>query len=281
MSAVDYLRLVVIEYIPPALMALLVGFVFAGGTFNNLPSLLLILISTALVVFGYNTFNAVYDKKIDIINKPYRPLPKGTITEKHALYLSIFFFVFSMLLSLLVNLVSFFIICIAIIFAIAYSVPPLHLKRYFLVGNFMGNVMYAVLFPLAGWSLVINGQIPWQAISILFLFGMGTAIMKDFEDVLGDSLYKVHTIPSSLGNEHGSVLSGLFIFASFLLLSIFISEGQLGPKYALLSVFIIASLANLYLVFKNHVRHKQRQIFINGMIILTLMEVCLVLLRLV
>jgi 4-hydroxybenzoate polyprenyltransferase len=74
MSVSDICRLVSVEYLPPMIMAFIVGLVFAGGT-SNIPHLIFALLSVAFLVVGFNSFNAIYDKTIDTINKPTRPIP--------------------------------------------------------------------------------------------------------------------------------------------------------------------------------------------------------------
>ena len=275
----DYLRLIVIEHILPPLMAFFVGFVFSSAAISFTPKLFFGVISISLVFCGYNTFNAVYDKELDKINKPYRPLPKETISKKHALYLSFVFFLLSASLSLLINLIFFVILCIAIFLAIIYSHPATHTKKHFLFGTLQANAMYSILFPLAGWSVTLSSTVPWFIILFLFIFGMGMALLKDFEDVRGDIEHHIRTMPYVLGHINGVIFSALFIVTAALFLGIFIMSGGLAPKYSFIYVFAVAALANLYFLAKGQSKARSKKAFINGMVILTLMEVALIFLR--
>jgi 4-hydroxybenzoate polyprenyltransferase len=260
-------------------MAFFVGFVFSSAAISFTPKLFFGVISISLVLFGYNTFNAVYDKEIDRINKPYRPLPMEAISKKHALYLSFVFFLLSASLSLLINLTFFMIMCVAIFLAIIYSHPVTHTKKRFLFGTLQANAMYAVLFPLAGWSVMLPSTVPWLIVLFLFVFGMGMALLKDFEDVKGDIEHHIHTVPYVLGHVNGVIFSALLIVTAALLSGVFIMSGGLAPKYSFIYVFAVAALVNLYFLAKDQGKVRSKKAFVNGMVILTLMEVALILLR--
>jgi len=275
----DYLRLVVIEYVPPSLMALIVGYAFSTTVFTITLKLILGLISATFIVFGYNTFNAVYDKEIDSINKPNRPLPKGIIKEKNALCLSLVFFLISITLGYLINIYFFIITLIATILAVIYSHPSLYIKKHFLIGTLIGNVIYAILFPLAGWAIISSVPVPWQIISLLFVFGFGIGMLKDFEDIVGDATYKVHTAPAFLGYSNAIFLSSLFLVIALLIDLYLIITGALSINYIIIIIFVIVALINSYVLLVK--RHKKIAIatFNHGMIILFLMELALVILK--
>ncbi len=277
----DYLRLVVIEYVPPSLMALIIGFTFSTTVFSITSKLILGLISATFIVFGYNTFNAVYDKEIDSINKPNRPLPKGIIKEKNALYLSLIFFLISIILGYIISTYFFIITLIATMLAIIYSHPLLYIKKHFLIGTLIGNVIYSILFPLAGWAIISSTSIPWQIILILFTFGFGIGMLKDFEDIVGDATYKVHTAPAFLGYSNAILLSSSFLVIALLINTYLILIGTLNINYIIISIFVILALINSYILLIT--RHKKIAIrtFNYGMVILFLMELTIVILKLI
>ncbi len=81
----EFIKLTVPEYIPVGILAALAGFAYAAGAFPLNLNLLYLLISIISLISGYNAFNCITDKYIDKINKPHRPLAKGSITETEAL----------------------------------------------------------------------------------------------------------------------------------------------------------------------------------------------------
>ena len=82
-----------------------------------------------------------------------------------------------------------------------YSFPGVSIKKHFLFGTVAASFIYGFLFPLAGWALVNSVWIPFPIILLLFIFGLGSATLKDFEDVEGDIIHGVNTLPNILGNK--------------------------------------------------------------------------------
>ena len=77
----------------------------------------LVLGGLALVVLNSasNAFNQIYDVEIDRINKPYRPLPAGQLSNREALVFSLVLYILSGLLALLVSTVFLlFVVVIAV-----------------------------------------------------------------------------------------------------------------------------------------------------------------------
>jgi 4-hydroxybenzoate polyprenyltransferase len=72
-----------------ALSGAYIGGIVADASFYSLP-----LILSAVVVFlaigGSMSFNDYYDREIDIISHPKRPIPSKRITAKESLYFSFF-----------------------------------------------------------------------------------------------------------------------------------------------------------------------------------------------
>jgi geranylgeranylglycerol-phosphate geranylgeranyltransferase len=289
MTIVDYLQLVALEYIPPTVMALIVGYAFSSTEIIFSPKLILAILSACFIVFGYNSFNAVYDKEIDRINKPHRPVPRGAIDTKTATYTAMGFFLLSIMLALLINWTFLLICLVAILFAIAYSHPRLYLKKHFLLGIVLGNSIYAVLFPLAGWALVLATPIPWYIILFLFFFGLGTGILKDFEDLEGDMKHKIMTLPHVLGIRKAALVSMAAFEISSIILILMVFLGGFQLAYLLVFVFITLSILNAWSLLNNYgpklykgaflhgySSKLYKGAFLNGMFLLALTEIIMV-----
>lgn len=279
MRLLDYAKLFVIEYIPPTIMAFILGFTLSYMFNTSVIKLLFGIISTILIVFGYNTFNGVYDKKIDKINKPERPIPKGVITDKNAIYLSLAFFVISIIISSFLNTIFLICMLITVLFSILYSYPPFYLKKHFLSGTILGTSMYAILFPLAGWSLGVGTSLPWQIILFLFIFGLGIGLLKDFEDIKGDKKYGIRTAPIALGYAKAILLSILLFVISFLILLFFVLTNAITIYYLIIIVFILWAIFIAYKIFKEQKKHISKKLFKNAMAVLTIMEILIIIIN--
>lgn len=275
-----YSRLVSLEYLPFMLTAFLVGVVFSGG-YPTVLQIILGLISVSILVMSFNSFNAVYDKEIDAINKPNRPLPLGTLKDVNVLYISFVFFAISLVLALLINTVFFAIDLVGIFLAIAYSLPSIYLKKFLVAGTMVGNLMFAVIYPLEGWSLTPTSPIPWYIIIFLIIVGFGTAVLKDFEDVKGDKVNKIKTIPVVLGHSVAADLVGGIFIVALIILIVLILNGNLSLKYLLIVFLIFLALVNVYFLSKTTDKKMSRRSFVYGIIILTLINIGLILIKLI
>ncbi len=279
MKTIDFIRLIIPQYNHPGVMAVIVGFVFSTTIFNITLNLILAPICILLIASGYIAFNAIYDKKVDRVNKPYRPLASGTMRKEEAIWVSATLFVVALLLGILVNLTFLLIEIIAVALSLAYSHPKIHLKKFFVIGTLTINVLYAVMFPLAGWAINPYNTVPVYMILFLFVFGLGTAVLKDFEDIRGDIMYRVKTIPSVWGVKTAIKFSLSAFAASAIVLLVLISIGKLTLYYLPILVFIGVAMLNVGALTRNYNWGAYKNVVLGGVVLLTIMEIALVVIR--
>ncbi len=271
----EYLRLIVPLYIPMAISGLFIGSVSTTYAFPSF-SFILGVISFSLLIGGYNAYNAIIDKEIDRINKPDRPLPKGTLTEKDALYASVFCYILSILVAFLINTIFLLLILFTAGLTIAYSHPTIHLKRKFLWGTLSAVILYTVLAPLAGWALYPYLEIPIPVILFLFFLGLPTGIMKDYIDYVGDSFHKVHSVPVQLGYNNSILVVILLYMLSGIFLFFLIYEKILMQKALLLFIIYPFMFINLLNMPKNYASNLNKDTIFNvGMALFISTEITL------
>lgn len=171
---------------------------FAGFTIGNFPinwTCLLIAMSVFTLTGAGNVINDVMDYKIDAINRPNRVIPSGLISRKNA----VIYFLFLMLLG---NTFSYFVspyfFIFQIIGSIILSIYSLLLKRIALIGNIAVAYLscscilasYAAYFET---SPVNNALLIFLLVSFLGTFSR--EIIKDIEDIHGDSIQGAKTLP--------------------------------------------------------------------------------------
>jgi chlorophyll synthase len=174
---------------------------------NVLKAAACMLLSGPLLTGYTQTLNDYYDREIDAINEPYRPIPSGVISERQVitqiwvLFLGGIALAFTLdvwsghdfpnvtLLSLLGSLVAYI-----------YSAPPLKLKQNGWLGNYALGASYIALPWWAGHALFgeLNGKI---VILTLFysLAGLGIAIVNDFKSIEGDRQLGLQSLPVVFG----------------------------------------------------------------------------------
>lgn len=274
------LKITVPEYMPVGLIATLVGMAYTINLTSFNIKMVYALLSVAFIIAGYNTYNAIVDLEIDRINKPDRPLPKALLTIKDAKYITIISFFISLVLSLLINKIAFLIALVTITLSVLYSYRPINLKGRFILGTLAATVLYTITFPLIGWSVSQYSKIPIQIIFYLFVFGLVVAILKDFEDIIGDNHYEAHTIISYLGYTKTIKLLLLLILFGIILVIGFVYYGFLSIYYLGLLIFSLLYLLNLYYLNMNKTTKRAKRAFIYSMVIMIFMEIFLIALKL-
>jgi len=276
----NFLNLITPQYIPIAFFGLLVGIV---STINSLPDwrFWIAAASVICIVSGFNSFNAIADREIDRINKPYRPIPNKRISEIQALYFALASYALALILAFLINSQFFVIIFISVIITIAYSYPGIYLKKKFFIGTMIGTIFYAILCPLAGWALYPTNAIPFPIIFFLFILGLSLSVSKDFTDLAGDHFNQIQTLPVKLGYLQSIAMMFIFLTFSFFFLIFLIMQTLLPEKYYVLLIFFPLSVLNI-----NTLRDKQKQLinnhfFFRTVLLIILLESTIVVLELI
>ncbi|MGH9434607.1 MAG: UbiA prenyltransferase family protein [Terriglobia bacterium] len=192
----------------------LIGAVAAKAPFHPLPVAMAI-IAAGVLNAASNGLNQIFDLTNDRINKPHRALPSGRMTLRQAWCFTCANYVAALLLAAGVNRQVFLIYLFAALATIAYSAPPLRLKRHPWASNFVIALTRGELLKVAGWAAVatvLGSWEPWYIGFIYFLFLMGATTTKDFADLAGDRAAGCVTLPV----KYGVKTSARFISPAFI-----------------------------------------------------------------
>ena len=190
-------------------------------TLTNIPWKNFLLTFCTAMFLEASTFalNDYYDLEIDKKNKRIdRPLVRGDITPKTALYLFYIFFPLGLLSSFFVNLTCFIIAVITAFMAILYDS---YLKKIKLLGNFYIAYVMAIPFIFGAASttqstyMQIHLEISIIIMAIIaFLVGCGREIMKDIMDYKGDKESGVKSFPIYIGIKKSNIIVSIFYLLS-------------------------------------------------------------------
>jgi 4-hydroxybenzoate polyprenyltransferase len=176
---------------------------------------------------GSNAINQIYDLEIDRINKPKRPLTSGRMTIPEAWAFTVVAYALTLVLAWFVapggRHECFWIVAIAVVATIIYSVPPLRTKQRGMWANITIAIPRGVLLKVAGWSAVktVIAVEPWFIGGIFGLFLLGASTTKDFADMEGDERGGCRTLPII----HGVKKAAWMISPSFILPFLLINVG--------------------------------------------------------
>ena len=202
-------------------LAILIGSIISQKTiYNNtdLPLINVFLTFFTALFLEASTFalNDYYDLEIDRINKRVdRPLVRGDISPKTALYLFFILFPLGLVCSFFVNMTCFIIALVTALLSVLYDAK---MKKIKLVGNFYIAYIMAIPFIFGGATVLEKNVFSFEKINpaiytialIAFLAGSGREIMKDVMDFEGDRVKGVKSFPKYIGPRKSNILAAFF-----------------------------------------------------------------------
>jgi geranylgeranylglycerol-phosphate geranylgeranyltransferase len=197
-----------------AAVSVLVGAAISGPI-DSWRKVLFACLSALFISAGGNSINDFFDLEIDRVNKPHRPLPKGEITSLSALRFSISLFLIGITLSFWIKFLSILIAFVACGLLVVYSA---FLKKRLLWGNLTVSLVCALAF-LYGGLATDDFRISLIPATFALLFHLGREILKDIEDMKGDTISGASTLPIRLGVNF-SLVFGSLVFALLIVLTV-------------------------------------------------------------
>jgi 4-hydroxybenzoate polyprenyltransferase len=199
-----------------------------------------------------NTINQVYDLDIDKVNKPYRPIPSERITKDEARTLAWILYLLTLWRAAWLNRTFAFFILLLMLMTIAYSVPPMRLKKRLWVNNGAIAVARGLFGFVAAWSMFdenpFDNSDPWAMGLVMCIFLFGTITTKDFTDIKGDSKYGMRTIPVVFGTRFAAAFTALFFILPFVVLPLLTMFGYLISETFVLTVLMVWGVYVLVLI---------------------------------
>lgn len=161
------------------------------------------------------TINDYYDRKIDAVNEPMRPIPSGLIKPKEALTFALLLTITGFASAYLTSTFCFLIAIIAWMIFATYTTVG---KRSGLPGNFLVSACVAI--PFIYGSVAIINEVKLNILisaSIAFLSVTGREITKGIVDVRGDRAENVKTLAVRFGEKTAAISATIFYILAALL----------------------------------------------------------------
>lgn len=195
-----------------------------------------------------NVINDYFDYKIDLINKPDRPIPSGRISLKNGRNYGYFLFFMGTVCGFFIsyltnNWIPFAIVLFADVVLYLYAYK---LKSTPLLGNLTVGFMTGFGFVFGGFS-INNPTIIMTSIFLgFFALVMTTAreIIKDIEDIEGDKADGARTLPILIGAKKPAILAAILIVVDSALCPLLYYYHVFGILY--LPVIAIAVVLFIY-----------------------------------
>ena len=209
------------------------------GFADHLPLLFLAILTGITCNIFIVGINQIEDVKIDVINKPYLPIASGELSMKNAYRIVIICMITSLSIAAYLSIYLFGIIALSLLIGMAYSLPPLYLKKHHLPAALAITTVRGVLVNVGGflvfnWLINQSTELPSNIrILTLFIIAFSIAIswFKDLPDVTGDAKYNIRTF-AILYSPKAALIAGNVLVISAYLYSIFMKGSDYFNAYA-------------------------------------------------
>ncbi len=169
---------------------------------------------------GYTqTINDYFDREIDAINEPNRPIPSGAISLLQVKLQILLLLIAGLAIAYGLDIWAqhktptlFFLALGGSFVSYIYSAPPLKLKQNGWLGNYALGASYIALPWWAGQALF--GQLTWTTSLLTLAYslsGLGIAVINDFKSVEGDKELGLQSLPVVFGIKNASRISAAMI----------------------------------------------------------------------
>ncbi|MCU0837411.1 MAG: chlorophyll synthase ChlG [Rhodospirillales bacterium] len=146
--------------------------------------------------------NDWYDRDVDAINEPNRPIPSGRMPGRWGLVVAVGWTLLSLVVAAFLGAWVFGAAVVGVVLAWAYSAPPLRLKRNGWWGNAAVALCYEGLPWFTGAALMVAAFPDWRIVLIAALYSFGAhgiMTLNDFKSVAGDERLNIRSLPVILG----------------------------------------------------------------------------------
>ena len=205
-----------ITWFPP-MWALACGVVASGQSFSDHVLLIFagLVLSGPLVCASSQAVNDWFDRHVDAINEPNRPIPSGRMPGQWGLWIALIWTGLSLLWALGLGTWGFWACGLGLLLAWAYSAPPFRFKSNGWLGNTACALSYEGLAWVTGSALMLGGALPDEKslwLALLYSAGAhGIMTLNDFKAVQGDRQMGVRSLPVQLGVERAAQVACAFM----------------------------------------------------------------------
>jgi chlorophyll synthase len=164
-----------------------------------------VILAGPLVCAMSQAINDWYDRHVDAINEPNRPIPSGRMPGKWGLYIAILWTLLSLIVASFLGVWGFSAAVVGLMLAWAYSAPPFRLKLNGWWGNAACGLSYEGLAWITGTAVMLSGGMPdTQTLALALLYSIGAhgiMTLNDFKSIEGDRQMGVGSLPVRLGAQ--------------------------------------------------------------------------------
>ncbi len=227
----------------PPMWAFMCGVVSSGVPLSERWGFLLagMMLAGPLVCGNSQAINDWFDRHVDAINEPGRPIPSGRIPGRWGLGIAIFGTGLSLIVGGLIGPWVLAATVLGLVLAWIYSAPPIRAKANGWWGPGVCAAAYEGLTWFTGAAVMVGGLPDARVLAVLALYAAGAhgiMVLNDFKAVAGDRLSGVRSLPVLLGERRAALVACVTMAAPQIVVAVLLLRwGETIPA-ALVSVSI-------------------------------------------
>ena len=200
-----------ITWFPP-MWAFGCGIVSSGQSLGGRwPSVIAgVVLAGPLVCATSQAVNDWFDRDVDAINEPGRPIPSGRLPGRWGLYIALVWTALSLEVASHLGPWGFGASVFGLTLAWAYSAPPIRLKQNGWLGNSAVGLCYEGLPWFTAAAIMTNGAPNWRIVFVALLYSIGAhgiMTLNDFKSIEGDRRMGIASLPVQLGAHRAALLA--------------------------------------------------------------------------
>ncbi len=202
--------------------------------------------------------NDWFDRHVDAINEPDRPIPSGRIPGRWGLAIAVIWTVLSLALAASLGAWVGWAALLGMALAWAYSAPPLRLKQ----NGWWGPASVAICYEGLTWftgAAVMTRTFPGAEIltlAALYSFGaIGIMILNDFKAVDGDRQMNILSVPVDLGVENAAWLACVIMAAPQIVVVALLASWGSPIRAAVVAVLTLVQCGLMVRLLKDPKQH--------------------------
>jgi chlorophyll/bacteriochlorophyll a synthase len=220
-----------------------------------------VLLAGPLVCATSQAANDWFDRHVDAINEPGRPIPSGRVPGRWGLHIALGWTALSLLVAAALGPWAFGAAVVGLALAWAYSAPPLRLKRNGWWGNAAVAACYEGLPWFTGAAIMAAAKPEWRIIAVAALYSAGAhgiMTLNDFKSVEGDRRTGIGSLPARLGVDRAARVACLFMALPQLAVVVMLAAWGFPLHAAIVALLLLAQVILMTRLLRNPREHAAR-----------------------
>jgi chlorophyll synthase len=205
-----------------------------------------ILLAGPLACGTSQAVNDWFDRHVDAINEPNRPIPSGRMPGRWGFYIAVVWSVLSLVVAAILGVWVFWAALLGIALAWAYSMPPARLKLNGWWGNAACGAAYEGIPWFTGAALMMSMAPDWKIVGLAVLYSIGAhgiMTLNDFKAVEGDRQMGVRSLPVQMGVDAAARFACLVMAAPQVFVVALLYDWGHGWYAAAVGALVLAQFA--------------------------------------